>query len=90
MAFPASVNQVQLIRSRAGQPRPRRRLLPGEDELPDPFEPSAAIGIGGPVLDFGRLGGARLDKDVRRGRSKWRWSWIGEERPGGCNPALEA
>lgn len=82
MAFPASVNEVQLTRSKGGQQKARRRLLPGEDELPDPNEPSAAIGIGGPVLDFGRLGGAKLERTVKNGRGRWGWTWISEERPG--------
>ena len=82
MAFPASVNGIQLTRHKAGQSKPRRRLRPGEDILPDPNEPSSALGVGGPVLDFGRLGGARLEKDVRKGRSQWGWSWILEERSG--------
>ncbi|ORY30819.1 hypothetical protein BCR39DRAFT_587775 [Naematelia encephala] len=72
MAFPASVSKVTLTKPRQGQPLPRRRLLPGEDELPDPHEPSAEVGIGGPSLDFGRDGGVRLDKY----RGRWGWTWL--------------
>ncbi len=87
MAFPASVNHIHLTRSKAGQLKPRKRLLPGEIELPNPHEPEAAVGVGGPVLDFGRLGAVRLDKEGKSGRCRWRWSWISEERPGTPNSA---
>lgn len=79
MAYPASVTQIHHTRLRAGQPRPRRRLILGEDELPDPHDLDPAVGIGGPLLDFGRLGGARLSRVVKGNRMQWGWSWIASE-----------
>jgi len=78
MSFPASVEHLPLVRRRRGNLKPRRRLLAGEDELPDPDEPPANVGVGGPVLDWGRDGAVRLER-VGKG---WGWRWIGQENEG--------
>lgn len=78
MAFPSSVEPLTLARRRGGQSKPRKRLLPGEDVLPDPTDPKPEVGLGGPVLDFGRDGGVKLE----RHRNRWEWSWLSEECSG--------
>jgi hypothetical protein len=72
MSFPPSVERIVLPRPKSGNPRPRTKLLPGEEELPNPHEPGSHVGVGGPSLDFGRDGGVTLERE--RGRWAWRWA----------------
>lgn len=72
MSFPPSVERIVLPRPKAGNPRPRTKLLREEEELPDPHEPGSNVGVGGPTLDFGRDGGVTLERE--RGRWAWRWA----------------
>lgn len=68
MAFPASVNQLGQTRKRVRKPRfPRSRSPDGVVN-----DVSSGIGVGGPSLDFGRDGSARLVRE----RGKWKWDWI--------------
>ncbi|RXK40685.1 hypothetical protein M231_01936 [Tremella mesenterica] len=63
------------IGPKGGQVKPRRRLHPWEDSLPDPSDRVQA-GSHGVVLDFGQAGGVSLDKI----KGKWGWTWAGESR----------
>jgi hypothetical protein len=78
MAYPPSVERLPLARRRGGQSKSRKKLLPGEESLPDPTDTKPDVGIGGPILDFGRPGGVRLE----RKRHGWDWSWLAEEIEG--------
>lgn len=78
MAYPSSVELLVLARRKGGQSKLRKKLLPGEDELPDPKEPKPEVGLGGPVLDFGKDGGVKLERHSNR----WEWRWLSEERRG--------
>ena len=33
------------------------------------------VGIGGPILDFGREGGVRLES----GKGGWKWTWVNQK-----------
>ncbi|WVR03251.1 hypothetical protein IAU60_000242 [Kwoniella sp. DSM 27419] len=78
MAFPASVERLPLARTRRGG---RRRAEEAERAL---FEASVsgtagqprAGGVGGVGLDFGRDGGAVLEKS----KKGWKWTWASEDR----------
>jgi hypothetical protein len=82
MSFPASVEQVTSSRLRRKPTRQRSRLLPWEDQLPEAGEEDARTGVGGPVLDIGREGGATLDKV----KGRWGWKWLKQE---GRGPSLK-
>lgn len=73
--FPASVEQVTLTRTTQGQQKVRPKFIPGLNTPLDPNEPDPDVGVGGPVLDFGRDGAVRLDN----AKGLWRWDWIKRE-----------
>ena len=75
MAFPSSVEHVRLTRPRPGGQFKYRYDEPGAAGPSDSNDHEAGLGLGGPVLDFGRDGGARLRKD----RDTWKWEWIKQE-----------
>lgn len=77
--FPSSVEQVTLTRTKQGQQKTRPKFLPGYDTPLDPTEPEANVGVGGPVLDFGRDGAVRLDNP----KGLWGWDWIKREETSG-------
>ena len=66
MAFPASVHTVHLTRARGGRPK----KIDSAKNVVEEHEG----GPGGPVLDFGREGGATLHKDGKG----WKWIWASE------------
>ncbi|ORX34919.1 hypothetical protein BD324DRAFT_104438 [Kockovaella imperatae] len=68
MSFPASVHTVHLTRARGGRPRKEGSGIDNGSQ--DQYD----LGPGGPVLDFGRDGGARL---IQQGK-RWRWVWANE------------
>lgn len=74
MAFPASVEQVRLTRPRPGG-RFKSRDGIGGDGLPDLHDSEAGLGLGGPVLDSGKDGSARLIKS----NGSWKWEGIKHE-----------
>jgi hypothetical protein len=83
MSIPASVEQVDLPQARYSR-KPQQRASKRDAGL---YDLDAAIKtgeIGGHVLDFGKDGGAGLEK--RKGR--WSWTWAGEERTGPSQFAL--
>lgn len=82
--FPASVEQVTLTRTKQGQQKVRPKFLPGQETPLDPNEPVANVGVGGPILDFGREGAVRLDNT----KGLWAWDWI--KREGGPGSALQS
>jgi hypothetical protein len=73
--FPASVEQVTLTRTKQGQQKSRPKFLPGQNTPLDPNEVEANVGVGGPILDFGREGAVRLDN----AKGLWQWDWIKTE-----------
>lgn len=77
--FPASVEQVTLTRTKQGQQKARPKYLPGQDAPLDPNEPEANVGVGGPILDFGREGAAKLDNS----KGLWKWDWIKKQENSG-------
>jgi len=74
MSFPASVEQVTPSRLRQKQAK-NRRPQAEEDEAQYDDEVDVGVGIGGPVLDFGREGGVRLES----GRGGWKWTWVNQK-----------
>lgn len=77
--FPASVEQVTLTRTKQGQQKVRPKFLPGHIAPLDPNEPEANVGVGGPILDFGREGAVRLDNT----KGVWKWDWIKNQESSG-------
>lgn len=71
MAFPATVNQL-------GSTRRRTRTSQVQGGGSEGDEVASEVGVGGPILDFGRPGGVRLNQE----KGKWRWIWATEERQG--------
>ncbi|WWC85515.1 uncharacterized protein L201_000379 [Kwoniella dendrophila CBS 6074] len=81
MTFPSSVEHLPLPRSR----RHGRRKDKYQDEfdygIPQHIEEKTVevrseVGVGGPILDFGRSGGVTLEK----GKKGWNWVWASEDR----------
>jgi len=74
MSYPASVEQVTSSRLRQKQSKSRRRQLEG-DEIQYDDDLDVGVGLGGPVLDFGREGGVKLESD----KGGWKWTWLKQE-----------
>nr|XP_018266353.1 uncharacterized protein I303_00328 [Kwoniella dejecticola CBS 10117]OBR88511.1 hypothetical protein I303_00328 [Kwoniella dejecticola CBS 10117] len=81
MTFPSSVEHLPLPRSKRHSRRSRRD--PDGDIVQQSHvnqeqnqATSAEVGLGGPVLDFGRNGGAVLE----RNKNGWEWTWANENR----------
>lgn len=74
MSYPNSVEQVTSSRLRQKQAKLRRppqveRDVPYEDDV------DVGVGVGGPILDFGREGGVRLEEGGRG----WKWTWVNQK-----------
>jgi len=82
MAYPASVEQVTSSRLRQKQAKSRPPAIEPYDVRNDD-DTDVGVGIGGPVLDFGREGGVRLEA----GHKGWKWTWLKQE---GSNNVLTA
>jgi hypothetical protein len=74
MPYPASVEQVTSSRLRQKQAKIRRPPAEG-DEVQYDDEVDVGVGIGGPILDFGREGGVRLES----GKGGWKWTWANQK-----------
>jgi hypothetical protein len=74
MSYPASVEQVTSSRLRQKQSKSRRRQLE-EDDIPYNDDVDVGVGLGGPVLDFGREGAVKLDS----GNGGWKWTWLNQK-----------
>lgn len=72
MPYPSSVERVILTGPKQGQQKVRPKFLPGSDVALDPDEPETGVGVGGPILDFGKDGSVTLD----RSKGLWGWKWI--------------
>ena len=74
MSYPASVEQVTSSRLRQKQAKFRRPPAEGGDVQYDD-DVDVGVGIGGPILDFGREGGVRLES----GKGGWKWTWVNQK-----------
>ena len=74
MSYPASVEQVTSSRLRQKQAKIRRPQAEGDDVQYDD-DVDVGVGIGGPILDFGREGGVRLES----GKGGWKWTWVSQK-----------
>jgi hypothetical protein len=74
MSYPASVEQVTSSRLRQKQAKIRRPQVEG-DEAQFNDDVDVGVGIGGPILDFGREGGVRLES----GKGGWKWTWVNQK-----------
>jgi hypothetical protein len=74
MSYPASVEQVTSSRLRQKQAKIRRPQAEGDEAQYDD-EVDVGVGIGGPILDFGREGGVRLES----GKGGWKWTWVNQK-----------
>jgi hypothetical protein len=74
MPYPASVEQVTSSRLRQKQAKIRRPRVEGDEAQYDD-EVDVGVGIGGPILDFGREGGVRLES----GKGGWKWTWVNQK-----------
>jgi hypothetical protein len=74
MSYPASVEQVTSSRLRQKQAKIRRPQAEGDEAQYDD-DVDVGVGIGGPILDFGRQGGVKLES----GKGGWKWSWVNQK-----------
>lgn len=75
MSYPASVEQVTSSRLRQKQAKIRLPLVEGDEARYDD-DVDVGVGIGGPILDYGREGGVRLET----GKGGWKWTWVNQKR----------
>lgn len=74
MSYPASVEQVTSSRLRQKQAKIRRPLTDDNDIHHDD-DVDVGVGTGGPILDFGREGGVKLET----GNEGWKWTWVNQK-----------
>jgi hypothetical protein len=74
MSYPASVEQVTSSRLRQKQAKIRRPQAEGDEAQYDD-DVDVGVGIGGPILDFGREGGVKL----KSGKGGWKWTWVNQK-----------
>jgi hypothetical protein len=74
MSYPASVEQV--TSSRLRQKQAKVRQISAEWDGPQ-YEDDidVGVGLGGPILDFGREGGVKLEA----GSGGWKWTWANQK-----------
>jgi hypothetical protein len=74
MSYSASVEQVTSSRLRQKQAKIRRPQVEGDKAQYDD-DIDVGVGIGGPIIDFGREGGVRLES----GKGGWKWTWVNQK-----------
>lgn len=84
MSYPASVEQVTSSRLRQKQAKVRQPLTEG-DEVQYDDDVDVGVGVGGPILDFGREGGVKLES----GNNGWKWTWLNQKGNGDLLSAAE-
>jgi len=84
MSYPASVEQVTSSRLRQKQEKIRRPQADGDEAQYDD-EVDVGVGLGGPILDFGREGGVKLES----GGGGWKWTWVNQKGNGDSLIAAE-
>ena len=84
MSYPASVEQVTSSRLRQKQEKNRRPQADGDEAQYDD-EVDVGVGLGGPILDFGREGGVKLES----GGGGWKWTWVNQKGNGDSLIAAE-